>query len=546
MNDRGCMDFATTKVNGDDGKQCDVGSLNFSIDPNWTDDKKCGGKYQGNASCNDQCCATNINHCRGACATDTDPDACIVRCTKARKCNEELSCSDYTFKVLPSDSSKCGDSGRGGDTCKNDCCAKQWTHCTNSGITDVHTLFECMNDRGCMDYATTKVNGDDGEQCDVGSLNFSIDPKWSSDKKCGGKYQGNASCTKECCLKNISHCRGACATDTDPDACIVRCTKARNCYAEVSCSVYTFNVKTSDSSKCGDVGRGGRKCHQKCCRKQGTFCGCGHNDRDCMKDRGCANSWAAREVEFTVSNSGVSRKSKHWFADKCRKPGDSCNSTAKCAGHGVATNPGTACCSKKCKDKKADWAQAYYCPEERICWTECCNDADCGSGKYCDGGSCHSLKETGSIVSGAPVGCSGWAGVGQIGGPDVYSKQCASGYQCSGRCSDCVDDDDCSSSQICYQTGPGYTRKCKDKLDDGTKTGVPQVGCSATTVGAAKCKSGCACGVDAGFNSECKAKWRNSYTKYRRPYKFGICSDCCNYAWGCDPYTAWTAEGCPP
>ena len=111
-------------------------------------------------------------------------------------------------QVLPSDSSKCGDSGRGGDTCKNDCCTNQWNHCTNSGITDVHTLFKCMNDRGCMDFATTKVNGDDGKQCDVGSLNFSIDPNWTDDKKCGGKYQGNASCNDQCCATNINHCRG--------------------------------------------------------------------------------------------------------------------------------------------------------------------------------------------------------------------------------------------------------------------------------------------------------------------------------------------------
>ena len=32
--------------------------------------------------------------------------------------------------------------------------------------------------------------------------------------------------------------------------------------------------------------QGRKKVPPKCCRKQGTFCGCGHNDRDCMKDRG--------------------------------------------------------------------------------------------------------------------------------------------------------------------------------------------------------------------------------------------------------------------
>ena len=496
MAERGCLDYATKEVNGEDGKQCNVGSLNFFINPDWTDDNyKCGGTRQGNASCNDQCCAKNIKHCTGACATDTDPDACITRCTKARNCNEELSCSDYTFNVNPSDSSKCGEDGRGGETCKEDCCSKQWNYCKNSaGITDVHTLFDCMAERGCMKYATKEVNGEDGKQCNVGSLNFSINPNWTDNNyKCGGTRQGNASCNNQCCAKNIKHCTGACAADTDPDACITRCTKARNCNEELSCSDYTFNVNPSDSSKCGDAGRGGSACHKECCEQQATFCGCGHNDRDCMKDRGCANNLAAMEIEFTVSNSGVSTKQTHWFADKCKKPGDSCTSTSSCGGHGIATNPGTACCSGTCKDKKADWVQAYYCPEERVCWSQCCNDADCGSGNYCDGGSCHSLKGTGSIVSGAPTGCSGWAGVGQWGGPDVYSKQCKSGYQCSGRCSDCVDNDDCPGSKICLETGPGYTRKCRDKLGYGEKTKILQISCADSGPSAEKCASGCAC-----------------------------------------------------
>ena len=196
------------------------------------------------------------------------------QCMGERGCEDEATCDSFfatgtasdgrskkgiqfNYEVDPKISdSLCGNAWNGGEKCKDECCSTQWNYCSEkASIGEVHTLFDCMAERGCMAYATTKVNGKDGQQCNVGTLNFFIDPNWDDDNyKCGGT--GNASCNDQCCGKNINHCTKGAAADTDPDACIVRCTKARKCNEEMSCSDYTFKVLPSDSSKCGDSGRG--------------------------------------------------------------------------------------------------------------------------------------------------------------------------------------------------------------------------------------------------------------------------------------------------
>ena len=166
-----------------------------------------------------------------------------------------------------------------------------------------------MADRNCTDYATKMTTGkdDDGNPICKGldDFNYSVDPNESDDYKCGGEWQAGQRCKAQCCEVNIEYCKQNCAGDTDPDKCITDCTKQRNCHSELTCDDYTHDVKPSDDQKCGGEEKGGSNCHKQCCETQAEWCGCGHNSRDCMKDRGCDNSLAAHDVEFTVSNSGL-------------------------------------------------------------------------------------------------------------------------------------------------------------------------------------------------------------------------------------------------
>ena len=105
----------------------------------------------------------------------------------------------------------CGNEWNGGSKCKEQCCSTQWNYCsTKASIGEVRTLFDCMADRGCLDYATNKVNGKDGKQCNVGSLNFPVTPKAEAQYLCGGTHQGGNGCKNKCCTTVAEHSDGGC------------------------------------------------------------------------------------------------------------------------------------------------------------------------------------------------------------------------------------------------------------------------------------------------------------------------------------------------
>ena len=376
------------------------------------DTDKCGSDQYLGGTCKAACCQQQNEHCFKSQTAAFKTMKFYNQCMGERNCEDEATCDPFfqtggsgssvlgihfNYDVDPNrEESLCGESENGGDKCKENCCSHQWEYCTKeASINDVHVLLKCMADRNCTDYATKMTTGkdDDGNPICKGldDFNYSVDPNESDDYKCGGEWQAGQRCKAQCCEVNIEYCKQNCAGDTDPDKCITDCTKQRNCHSELTCDDYTHDVKPSDDQKCGGEEKGGSNCHKQCCETQAEWCGCGHNSRDCMKDRGCDNSLAAHDVEFTVSNSGASRKEKHWFPNKCKKIGESCSSTADCGGHGLLTNPGTACCGDNvCKDKRADNVLAYYCPETAMCWHECCNDTDCPTDEngevvsYCD------------------------------------------------------------------------------------------------------------------------------------------------------------------
>ena len=261
---------------------------------------------------------------------------------------------------------------------------------------------------------------------------------------------------------------------------------------------------TPKKNVCGSASQGGQACQLECAKVQAKFCGCGANSAGCLADRGADIDGPAFQQSGT------------WWPKKCAKTGESCKAGPECADHDLVTGKGTQCCKGTCKQKKADWIGAYYCPDESKCWSQCCDDSTCKSlfppaksgdpfpKPVCVANKCKALADVGD-VTGVQVGCSGGRGYKN---QDGYSKQCKSGISCGGKCKACRNWGDCDRTpgnlEFC---GADFT--CKKLLANGEKTGL-QTGCSGGKSGQGqltlsdgyqvKCQSGISCG---GFCKQC-------------------------------------------
>ena len=512
--------------------------------------QSCGGycvECVGNADCpSGKTCTANrtctdiLEYCRknggGAnkkCYTDRGMKVCSS--TKERNCYpNDLPCSD--FGIFDSKNGKCGTDKQGGGLCLTGCCVKQHEYCHASNSTK-EGYFTCMKQRGCGDkkFRTCSLDGGKTTVDSKGrqivlfkpsskTLNYDVSGKKNA---CGSESQGGADCQETCCVKQHEYCHKSNATKEG----YFTCMKQRGCGDPkfLSCNV-DGSKKTVDSkgrlvlsavlykpsskklnydvtpkkNVCGSASQGGQACQLECAKVQATFCGCGANSAGCLADRGAG----VEKVAFQQSGT--------WWPNKCAKTGESCKAGPDCADHDLVTGKGTQCCKGKCKQKKADWIGAYYCPDESKCWSQCCDDSTCKSlfppaksgGPFpkpvCVANKCKALAKVGDIT-GAQVGCSGGRGYKN---QDGFSKQCKSGISCGGKCVACRNWGDCDRTpgkkEFC---DADFT--CKKLLANGKKTGL-QVGCSGGKSGqgqltlsdgySVKCQSGISCG---GFCKQC-------------------------------------------
>ena len=380
MNERGCDGPAVKHIHGgttqNESDQCKlIGHSNGNAWGNPFDvpcfgetcTKKCETSwYQGKMACAKQCCKVQHNYCRANTAIGGMESyfKCMTMrgCDTTKSCNvdgsnpdKDFSADDFwfTYKITPNDNAdECGTARQGGPACFDDCCLEQYNYCRDNNF-HLRGFFQCVDERGCMDYAKTKVHGSTsnakGQKCDLPknwANPFDIPCMFDEcTKKCTHDYQGGDACDPQCCSLQHKYCRGSNAINGMEG--YFTCMRMRGCDKVMTCITdgsksgyyssdnydFTYNVTPNVAADaCGTKAQGGSTCEQLCCDAQHAHCQKTNSHLrgyfQCLSERGCYTDGQRRvhgtrtiinKNSTTYATSGAADPSRAMTRDECYK-----------------------------------------------------------------------------------------------------------------------------------------------------------------------------------------------------------------------------------